>query len=111
MQPPPTITTSADDFIGGGGGERVRGSGFGVLGWFWFLGSWFWVRGSGFWVLGSGKSACPVLSMGMIARHYRELECWQLSNELKRRVYAFLAKTPAKNDFDFCKQIRGDSAQ
>jgi len=47
--------------------------------------------------------------MGMIARHYRELECWQLSNELKRRVYAFLARTPAKNDFDFCKQIRGSA--
>jgi four helix bundle protein len=47
--------------------------------------------------------------MGMIARHYRELDCWQLSNELKKRIYAFLATMPAKNDFDFCKQIRGSA--
>jgi len=45
----------------------------------------------------------------MIARHYRELECWQLSNELKRRIYAFLATEPAAHDFDFCKQIRGSA--
>jgi four helix bundle protein len=45
----------------------------------------------------------------MIARHYRELDCWQLSNELKKRIYAFLATTAVKNDFDFCKQIRGSA--
>ena len=45
----------------------------------------------------------------MIARHYRELECWQLSNELKRRTYAFLATAPAAHDLDFCKQIRGSA--
>jgi four helix bundle protein len=46
---------------------------------------------------------------GMVARHYRELVCWQLSNELKRRVYAFIAKPPASKDFEFCKQIRGSA--
>ena len=45
----------------------------------------------------------------MIARHYRELECWQLSNELKNRIYAFLATGPVADDFDFCKQIRGSA--
>jgi len=45
----------------------------------------------------------------MIARHYRELECWQLSNELKKRIFAFLATAPAKHDFDFCRQIRGSA--
>jgi|SRR6185436_18075824 len=45
----------------------------------------------------------------MVARHYRELVCWQLSNELKRRVYAFIAKPPASKDFEFCKQIRGSA--
>jgi len=45
----------------------------------------------------------------MVARHYRELVCWQLSNELKRRVYAFIAKPPACKDFEFCKQIRGSA--
>ena len=45
----------------------------------------------------------------MVARHYRELVCWQLSNDLKRRVYAFIAKPPASRDFEFCKQIRGSA--
>jgi four helix bundle protein len=45
----------------------------------------------------------------MVARHYRDLVCWQLSSELKRRVYAFTAKEPALRDFDFCKQIKGSA--
>jgi len=45
----------------------------------------------------------------MIARHYRELDCWQLSNELKKRIFAFLATAPAKHDFDCCRQIRGSA--
>jgi len=45
----------------------------------------------------------------MVARHYRELVCWQLSNDLKRCVYAFIAKPPASKDFEFCKQIRGSA--
>src|SRR5579872_3735469 len=45
----------------------------------------------------------------MGARHYRELVCWQLSNDVKRRVYAFIANPPASSDFDFCKQIRGSA--
>jgi hypothetical protein len=35
----------------------------------------------------------------MVARSYRDLFCWQLSNDLKRRVYAFSAKEPASKDF------------
>ena len=30
----------------------------------------------------------------MVARHYQDLVCWQLANELKRRVYAFIARSP-----------------
>lgn len=45
----------------------------------------------------------------MIARRYQDLVCWQLSNDLKRRVYAFTAKMPASKDFEFCKQIRGSA--
>ena len=45
----------------------------------------------------------------MVARHYRELVCWQLSNELKRRVYAFIANPPASKDFEFSKQIWGSA--
>jgi four helix bundle protein len=46
----------------------------------------------------------------MVAKHYRELVCWQLSNELKLKVYAFTARTPASNDFKYCNQVR-DSAR
>ena len=45
----------------------------------------------------------------MVARHYRELVCWQLANDLKRRVYAFIAKPSVAKDFDFCRQIRGSA--
>jgi four helix bundle protein len=46
----------------------------------------------------------------MIAHRYEDLDCWQLSNELKQRVYAFIATPPASKDFEFCDQIR-DSAR
>ena len=42
----------------------------------------------------------------MVARRYQDLECWQLSTELKRRVYAFIARPAAASDFEFCNQIR-----
>jgi four helix bundle protein len=45
----------------------------------------------------------------MVARHYRELICWQLSCDLKRRVYAVLADQTVSADLDFCKQIRGSA--
>lgn len=74
--------------------------------------SGFRVHGSGFRVRsvqGSGFGTLDASVFGMIARRYRDLVCWQLSNELKRRVYAFTAKAPASKDFDFCKQIRGSA--
>ena len=42
----------------------------------------------------------------MGVRRYQDLDCWKLSNELKRRVYDFTAKPPAALDFKFCNQIR-----
>ncbi len=42
----------------------------------------------------------------MVATHYRELVCWQLSHELKREVIAFTATAPANRDWDFCRDIR-----
>jgi four helix bundle protein len=45
----------------------------------------------------------------MIAQRYQDLDCWQLSNELKQRVYAFIAAPPASKDFEFCDQIRGSA--
>jgi four helix bundle protein len=40
------------------------------------------------------------------ARTYRELVCWQLASDLKRRVYAFTATEPTKGDVKFCNQVR-----
>jgi four helix bundle protein len=45
----------------------------------------------------------------MGARTYRELICWQLANELKRRVYAFTAVPLVAQDFEFCRHIRGSA--
>jgi four helix bundle protein len=42
----------------------------------------------------------------MVAYRYQDLDCWQLSNTLKLRVYALIAKPPAARDFEFCDQIR-----
>jgi four helix bundle protein len=42
----------------------------------------------------------------MGVRRYRDLECWQLANELKNRVYALCRKTDAASDVKFCNQIR-----
>ena len=46
----------------------------------------------------------------MAVRNYRELQCWQLASELKRRLYAIIASPPAKRDLKFCDQVR-DSAR
>jgi four helix bundle protein len=45
-----------------------------------------------------------------VAKHFTELACWQLSNELKMRVYEIIARPNVARDFDFCDQIR-DSAR
>jgi four helix bundle protein len=45
----------------------------------------------------------------MVARHYQDLVCWQLANELKRRVYAFIARSTVARDFEYCDQIRGSA--
>ncbi len=42
----------------------------------------------------------------MTAKHFTELVCWQLSDELKLRVYAVLANPRVARDFGFCDQLR-----
>jgi four helix bundle protein len=92
--------------LGAGPGSWFMVPRFRVRSGFWVLGSGFWVLGSGFWVLGSGFGARFASTVRMIAQRYQDLDCWQLSNELKRRVYAFIAEPPASKDFEFCDQIR-----
>jgi four helix bundle protein len=85
----------------------VPGAGFVLFG---VLGSWFWVLGSGFCMqnwCGDTFAASTMLDRPpMAARTYREIVCWQLSNDLKRRVYALIRKPEVAKDFDFCDQIR-----
>jgi len=45
----------------------------------------------------------------MTAKSFRELVCWQLLTELRRQVRAFLATSPARGDYDYCRQIRKSS--
>jgi four helix bundle protein len=44
-----------------------------------------------------------------MAKHHEELVCWQLARELKKEVYAFIAKPPVNRDFDFCSDIRASA--
>jgi four helix bundle protein len=39
-------------------------------------------------------------------RRYQDLECFQLSNELKLKVYAITRTPPASRDLEFCDQLR-----
>jgi four helix bundle protein len=41
---------------------------------------------------------------------FTELDCWQLSNELKLGVYALIQDGPAARDFDFRDQIKDAAA-
>jgi four helix bundle protein len=45
----------------------------------------------------------------MAATRYQDLEAWQISDALKKKVYALIATSPAKQDRRFCDQLR-DSA-
>jgi four helix bundle protein len=46
----------------------------------------------------------------MPVRDFRDLLCWQLSNELSCEVFAFTSIAPASRDFKFCDQIRDSAA-
>lgn len=41
----------------------------------------------------------------MVAR-FQDFHAWKLAEDLKEEVFAFTAKPPASNDFDYCRQIR-----
>jgi four helix bundle protein len=45
-----------------------------------------------------------------MVRRYQDLECWRLADELKKQVYALVAKSPAKNDWKFRDQILDSAA-
>ena len=44
------------------------------------------------------------------ARHFRELHCWQLSNELKLGIYRLSEQAQVKRDVRFYEQIRDAAA-
>jgi four helix bundle protein len=46
----------------------------------------------------------------MVAKTFRELEVWQLADELKKEVYRLTATGAASNDFKYRSQIRESSA-
>ena len=57
-------------------------------------------------MLGAAVGTSHAYGGDMIARRYQDLVCWQLADELKRRVYAFTPVPPAKRDSEYCSQIR-----
>ena len=42
-------------------------------------------------------------------RNHEDLVAWQLSWQLKERVFAFTARDPTRLEFKFCQQIRSAS--
>jgi four helix bundle protein len=44
-----------------------------------------------------------------MARHFRDLVCWQLSYELKCEIFKFTATGPASKEFKYRDQIRDSS--
>src|SRR5437588_25168 len=44
------------------------------------------------------------------ARHFRELTCWQLANELKLGIYRLCEQPEVKRDFRFHDQLRDAAA-
>jgi four helix bundle protein len=40
------------------------------------------------------------------ARHFRELNCWQLARELKMGLYGLVERPAIKNDVRFYEQVR-----
>jgi four helix bundle protein len=56
---------------------------------------------------------CAVCSREWVvagARHFRELECWQLASELKRRLFELADFPVIKRDFRFREQLRDAAA-
>lgn len=46
----------------------------------------------------------------MPVRRFEDLVVWQLSTDVKLRVYALLARTPASRDLKLCDQLRASAA-
>ena len=64
----------------------------------------------GFWVQVHGSARRLQRSARMGARSFDQLDCWQLSTDLKRGVYALVDTTAAARDLEFRVQIRRSAA-
>jgi four helix bundle protein len=42
----------------------------------------------------------------MVIRRLEDFVAWQLATELEKRVYEITARSPAKRDVDFCRDVR-----
>jgi four helix bundle protein len=56
-------------------------------------------------VLVLGGTAYAVTT-GMSARHFQDLECWRLADELRKEVHAICRKPNAATDRRFCDNFR-----
>ncbi|HEY6210795.1 MAG TPA: four helix bundle protein [Vicinamibacterales bacterium] len=46
----------------------------------------------------------------MVFRRIEDFVAWQLATELEKRVYEITARSPAKQDADFCRDVRRSAA-
>jgi four helix bundle protein len=86
-----------------GAGCRVLGAGCRVPGCR-VPGAGCW--GAGCWMRGMGIAR----RLSMAARRYQDLDVWLLANELKKKVYALVDRSTARDDRRFCEQIRDSAA-
>ena len=56
------------------------------------------------------RSAACDLSCMAAARHFTELDCWQLANELKLRLYGVTSRSHVKPDKDWVEDVRDAAA-
>ena len=70
------------------------------------LGAGVLVPGAWCWVHGIELASVET----MVARRFEELVAWQLANELKRKVYALVDASAARNDCKFRDQIKDSAA-
>ena len=56
-------------------------------------------KGNSGWHDACEQDAVPI-------KHFRELRCWQLANQLRQEAIAICAKPPANRDRDFCETFR-----
>jgi four helix bundle protein len=60
-----------------------------------------WISTDSFW-----RGSCIAAGVGVGVSHHRDLEAWQLADEVRRAFIELTSRQHVKRDFDFCDQSR-----